>query len=169
MKYTSLNEFLNDWAYESSSTLKVMNELTDPSMDQKVTPDGRSLGFIGWHITETVGEMMAKTGLKVFSPDMESGKWDMNKAADLRECYKHASESLAEKIKAEWNDQTLDIEDDMYGEKWNRGTTLNILITHQAHHRGQMTVLMRQAGLKVPGFYGPSKEEGIAFGMEPHK
>ena len=74
MKYTTLNEFLNDWAYESSSTIKVMDELTDGSLGQKVTPDGRSLGFIGWHITETVGEMMGKTGLKVFSPDMESGK-----------------------------------------------------------------------------------------------
>jgi len=38
---------------------------------------------------------------------------------------------------------------------------------HQAHHRGQMTVLMRQAGMKVPGVYGPSKEEWSAFGMEP--
>ena len=169
MKYTSLNEFLNDWAFESSSTLKVMNELTDPSMDLKVTPDGRSLGFIGWHITESVGEMMGRTGLKVFTPDHESGHWNMNKAQDLKECYKHASESLVEKIKDLWNDATLDAEDDMYGEKWNRGTTLSILIAHQAHHRGQMTVLMRQAGLKVPGFYGPSKEEWIAYGMEPHK
>jgi uncharacterized damage-inducible protein DinB len=169
MKYTTLKEFLDDWAYESSSTLKVIDELTDASMGQKVTPDGRSLGFIGWHITETVGEMMGKTGLKVFSPDFESGHWDQSKTADLKECYKNASESLVEKIKADWNDGTLDTEDDMYGEKWNRGTTLSILILHQAHHRGQMTVLMRQAGVKVPGFYGPSKEEWITFGMEPHK
>ena len=34
-----------------------------------------------------------------------------------------------------------------------------LLIQHQAHHRGQLTVLMRQADLKVPGVYGPSKEE----------
>jgi len=41
------------------------------------------------------------------------------------------------------------------------------LITHQAHHRGQMTVLMRQAGLKVPGVYGPAREEWAAMGMPP--
>ncbi len=29
-----------------------------------------------------------------------------------------------------------------------------------------MTVLMRQAGLKVPGTYGPAKEEWGAIGME---
>jgi uncharacterized damage-inducible protein DinB len=29
-----------------------------------------------------------------------------------------------------------------------------------------MTVLMRQAGLRVPGVYGPSQEEWSQFGME---
>jgi uncharacterized damage-inducible protein DinB len=32
-----------------------------------------------------------------------------------------------------------------------------------------MTVLMRQAGLKVPGIYGPSREEWSQFGMPPQK
>jgi uncharacterized damage-inducible protein DinB len=53
----------------------------------------------------------------------------------------------------------------MYGEQWPRGTMLNALIAHQTHHRGQMTVLMRQAGVPVPGMYGPSKEEWAAMGM----
>jgi hypothetical protein len=30
-----------------------------------------------------------------------------------------------------------------------------------------MTVLMRQAGLKVPGVYGPAREEWAAYGMPP--
>ena len=53
----------------------------------------------------------------------------------------------------------------MYGETWSRGMTLFYLILHQAHHRGQMEVLMRQAGLKVPGIYGPAREEWAAFGI----
>jgi uncharacterized damage-inducible protein DinB len=56
------------------------------------------------------------------------------------------------------------IEDDMYGEKWPRGRSAHILIDHQTHHRGQMTVLMRQAGLVVPGIYGPAKEAWAAYG-----
>jgi uncharacterized damage-inducible protein DinB len=40
-------------------------------------------------------------------------------------------------------------------------------MSHEIHHRGQMTVLMRQAGLKVPGVYGPSREEWTAYGMPP--
>ncbi|MBK8721797.1 MAG: hypothetical protein IPL95_05830 [Saprospiraceae bacterium] len=46
----------------------------------------------------------------------------------------------------------------MYGELWTKGNTLAILIRHQAHHRGQLSILMRQNGCKVPGVYGPSKE-----------
>jgi uncharacterized damage-inducible protein DinB len=53
----------------------------------------------------------------------------------------------------------------MYGEKWKLGKILFSLVTHQAHHRAQMTVLIRFVGLKVPGIYGPSKEEWAAFGM----
>ncbi|MHB8840055.1 MAG: DinB family protein, partial [Gemmatimonadaceae bacterium] len=40
-----------------------------------------------------------------------------------------------------------------------RGFVLTVLMNHQWHHRGQMTVLMRQAGLSVPGVCGPSREE----------
>ncbi|HBP64402.1 MAG TPA: hypothetical protein DD730_09030 [Desulfosporosinus sp.] len=55
----------------------------------------------------------------------------------------------------------------MYGETWTNGHTLRALIDHQIHHRGQITVLMRQAGLKVPGIYGPSREDWRQMGMKP--
>ena len=123
--------------------------------------------IIAWHTTETIGEMLGRTGLKVFRPDMEH--FDEKSSQQLKECYQNSSDSLIEKLKAGWTDETLSAEDDMYGEKWKRGTTLAVLITHQAHHRGQMTVLMRQAGLIVPGIYGPAKEEWAAYGMEAEK
>lgn len=34
---------------------------------------------------------------------------------------------------------------------------------HEIHHRGQLTILMRQAGITVSGLYGPSKEEAAAM------
>jgi len=39
---------------------------------------------------------------------------------------------------------------------------LQTLVVHQIHHRGQMSVLMRQAGLVPPGIYGPTREEAAA-------
>lgn len=167
MNFTTLKDFLDDWAYESKATQKLFENLTDESLKQQVYAGGRTLGRLGWHVTETIAEMMERTGLKVFSPDMEH--YHENSSADLKTCYKNASDSLVEKLKSEWKDSTLSIEDDMYGEKWKRGTTLAILISHQTHHRAQMTVLMRQAGLKVTGVYGPAAEEWAAMGMEAQK
>jgi len=164
MVFKSLNEFFRDWEYESQSTIKMLSYLTDESLKQKVTPEGRSLGFLGWHLIETLSEMPGRTGLKIFSPDLNH--YNTASADHISECYKNASDSLVENLKDNWNDETLLREDDMYGEKWKRGFTLFCLITHQTHHRGQMTVLMRQAGLQVNGVYGPSKEEWLAFGMQ---
>lgn len=50
--------------------------------------------------------------------------------------------------------------------KLPKAALLSLFIKHLIHHRGQMTVLMRQAGLKVPGVYGPSKEKWSQMGMD---
>ena len=157
-----IEDFQKDWAYEAEMTGKILNTLTDASLDQKVSPEGRSLGFLGWHVTQTLGEMLGLVGLKVDAPgfDQECPA----KAADIAVAYEKAAKSVSDEINKNWTDATLLEEDQMYGETWARGLTLFYLIAHQAHHRGQMTVLMRQAGLPVPGVYGPSKEEWAAMG-----
>jgi len=158
-----IDDFIKDWEYEAASTGKILNALTDESLSQSVTPGGRSLGFIGWHLTQTLGEMLGRTGLKIDAPEMD--KECPTSAAEIAAAYEKGAKSVAEQVKDNWTDETLLEKDDMYGETWARGVTLFALIAHQAHHRGQMTVLMRQAGLAVPGVYGPSKEEWLAHGM----
>jgi uncharacterized damage-inducible protein DinB len=159
----TIEDFQKDWAYESESTLKILNALTDGSLDQKVTPSGRNLGFIAWHLTLTLGEMLAHCGLKIDAP-AENAECPTSAAA-IAAAYEKGAKSVGEEIAKNWTDETLLETDNMYGETWPRGVTLFALIAHQAHHRGQMTVLMRQAGLTVPGVYGPSSEEWQAHGM----
>lgn len=161
--YNSLEEFYKDWAYESSATLKLINLLTDESLKQKVTPDGRSLGFIVYHLTHTIIDMPKLNGLAVKAEGFSEKIPETVK--EHAELYKKASDSLIEEIKKNWNDKTLEQEDNMYGEIWKRGYSLYVLLIHQTHHRGQMTVLMRQAGLKVIGMYGPAKEEWAQYGL----
>lgn len=157
-----IEDFQKDWAYESEMTGKVLRTLTDSSLEQRVTPDGRSLGFLGWHLTQTLAEMLALVGLKIDGPGPEAPC--PTEASTIAETYEKAAKSVAEEINSNWTDETLLQEDNMYGETWARGLTLFYLIAHQGHHRGQMTVLMRQAGLPVPGIYGPSREEWVAMG-----
>lgn len=163
--YNSISQFLKDWDYESNSTLKVLNNLTNESLSQKVSEDGRSLGFIAWHLAQTIPEMMGRTGLKIDGPGEKEAVPDSSKK--ISDGYDKATKSFIDQLQKSWKDSDLSTVDDMYGFKWSRGMTLYFLMLHQTHHRGQMTVLMRQAGLKVPGIYGPSKEEWAEHGMEP--
>lgn len=158
----TIKDFQKAWAYEAEMTGKVLRTLTDASLEQRVTSDGRTLGFLGWHLAVTLGEMLALVGLKINAPEVDS-ECPAN-AAEIAAAYEAGGRSVADEVSKNWTDETLLIEDDMYGETWSRAMTVFYLIAHQAHHRGQMTVLMRQAGLPVPGVYGPSKEEWAAIG-----
>jgi uncharacterized damage-inducible protein DinB len=161
--YRKLEDFINDWTIESESTLKVFNNLTDESLAKKVNENVRTAGRLAWHITTSIGEMASRVGLKFKADDPYSAV--PATAKEIVDAYKDASENLIAGVKSNWNDETLIVEDDMYGEMWKRGSTLAIIITHQIHHRAQLTVVMRLNGLKVPGVYGPSKEEWTSYGM----
>jgi uncharacterized damage-inducible protein DinB len=161
--YRKIEDFQRDWKYEAESTLKMLQNLTDEALNQKVTETGRSLGFLAWHLAVSISDMTEKVGLKVDAPAYDSPV--PPSAAEIAEVYEKAALSVSRAVFENWKDETLEIEDNMYGETWKRGQMLYYLQMHQTHHRGQMTVLMRQAGLKVPGVYGPAQEEWAAMGM----
>lgn len=164
--YRRLDDFLTVWRGETDATLKVLRNLTDASLGQPVSAGGRTLGFLAWHITTSIPEMMNRAGLSVSGPAEGPAP---TRAADLVAAYDASASSLRDELTSRWNDATLEETREMYGQAWVNGFTLSALVLHQAHHRGQMTVLMRQAGLTVPGIYGPAKEEWAAMGMPPQE
>ncbi|MFN0100419.1 MAG: DinB family protein [Gemmatimonadaceae bacterium] len=161
--FTTIAAFESVWAHESTCTQALLNKLTDASLKQPVYPGGRTLGRLAWHIAQTIPEMMAKAGLQLAGPGEHEPM--PTSAAAIADGYRRASASLVEQLPLKWTDDSLAERTEMYGDMWEKGTTLSVLIRHEAHHRGQMTVLMRQAGLPVSGVYGPSKEEWGGFGM----
>ena len=163
----SIKDFEFSWGQEIEATQKVFKHLTDKSLTQEFSPGVRNPGRLAWHITLTIPEMMERTGLKIAGPKHDEPI--PSSARAIFAAYNNAAISLLDQIKAHWTDATLDVEDEMYGEKWKRGNTLTALINHQIHHRGELIVLMRLAGLAVPGIYGPTREEWAQFGMEPPK
>jgi len=163
--FTTVAGFLKTWRYESAATLKIMKALTDASLAQAVTPVDRTLGRLAWHVTTTIPEMMERTGLRLSGLAHDAPV--PRSAGEIASAYEEAARSVAAAVEEGWDDTTLLAEDDMYGQKWKRGATLGALVHHQIHHRGQMTVLMRQAGLVVPGTYGPAREEWNAMGVPP--
>jgi uncharacterized damage-inducible protein DinB len=161
----SIDDFVGAWQMESAFTQKVLDALTDASLAQKVTPSGRSLGFLAWHVVQTIPEMLGQAGIPATGPGEHEPQ--PKSARAIADAYKKAAASVGPALKKAWADAEIDGMIPMYGQQWPRGGTLLGFMMHQAHHRGQMTVLMRQAGLKVPGTYGPAQEEWAAMGMQP--
>jgi uncharacterized damage-inducible protein DinB len=163
--YRTIEDFITDWKYEAESTINVFKNISDNVLNKKDNENVRSIAVLSWHITITLSEMMNKAGLKVEGPDEHSKPpADM---AGIISAYSLSAASVAGQVQKSWNDDVLTEEIPMYGENWKKGIVLAVLIKHQAHHRGQLTVLMRQAGAKVPGVYGPSKEEWAHMNMPP--
>jgi uncharacterized damage-inducible protein DinB len=163
--FRTIDDFLTDWKEETEATVKIFSTLTEDSLNQKIYKEGRTLGRLAWHITGTLGEMPQQSGLKAKLPTAAEPAPATIK--QLIRTYEDSSKAVADAVKSQWSDALLAEKVPMYGEEWERGKVLSSLIRHQTHHRAQMTVLMRQAGLKVPGVYGPSREEWQAYGREP--
>ncbi|MBP2681658.1 MAG: hypothetical protein H6Q78_1521 [Candidatus Krumholzibacteriota bacterium] len=163
--YRTMKDFFDVYGSLTEGTRKIFGVLTDENLDQAVTREHRTLGQLAWHVVTTLPEMTNRTGLGVASIDPAS--MPPSSAKEISAAYTRVTDELVRKLEAEWDDKTLLETDDMYGESWPRGKTLHALVAHEAHHVGQMTVLLRQAGARVPGIYGPSKEEWGQFGMEP--
>ena len=160
---TTIEHFEQSWKYESAVTQKIFEALTDESLAQAINADHRTIGRIAWHICETIPEMMNNTGLSLeeLKPPVPTS------AKQISDLYAKVSRALLEQIKSKWTDESLMTEDDLYGEKWKKGSTLLILLKHEIHHRGQITVLMRQAGVIVPDIYGPAKEGWENYNAKP--
>lgn len=164
--YRHIEDFISNWKYESANTLKLFRLLTHDVMDKQLHERVRTAGFLAWHVTHTLKEMMERTGLHIEGTDQEN--YNGETPEQICAAYQGASDSLVKELK-KWTDADLEQEDEMYGDKWKRGVTLHILIAHQAHHRGELVVIMRMLGLPVVGMYGPAYEEWLAYGMQPLK
>ncbi len=162
--YTSIEIFKETWKSETAATLKLLRMLTDQSLDKPEIEDIRTLGRAAWHIVTTYPEMCGRLGIKLDTP---TEKDPIPSSADsICGAYQEASEGVLNQV-GHWSDGDLEKEDDMYGQVWKRGKSLWVFLVHEIHHRGQLTILMRLAGLPVAGVYGPSKEEWVNYGTEP--
>ena len=166
--FRCIDDFTACCKEEAAKTLAVLDAIPDAALGTAVAPEHRDLRRMAWHLVESLIEMPGRLGLEVEGAHlMQAGTMADPPASikEIRDVYSRTSASLLERVGG-WSNADLEREDEMYGETWKRGFSFWVLITHQVHHRGQMTVLMRQAGLKVPGTYGPAKEEWGAIGME---
>jgi uncharacterized damage-inducible protein DinB len=160
--YTTISSFIQDYREEAKSTHRLLSLLTEDTMQQEVAPGRRTLGHLAWHLVP-YGGLLTPTGL-VFTAPADPNE-PPKSAAEIAEQYRLTVNSILAAVQEQWTDEKLQQSIPIFGETWTISYTLGMLVKHEIHHRGQLTVLMRQAGLPLVGIYGPTKEEWEQIGM----
>ena len=159
-----IEDFQNIWKYESESTMKLFALLNEATFNTVVHPKIRTLKNLAWHIASTPIEMLKHAGLPMSGLNHED-EAPLNPQGII-DAYEIAIAQVNLNV-PKWSNTDLLDKVNMYGENWSKGTVLDVLIKHQAHHRGELVMLMRLQNLPVIGVYGPTFEEWKQIGMEP--
>ncbi|WP_163970320.1 DinB family protein [Oceanobacillus halotolerans] len=155
--YRTKADFLTDWSTAAEGTIQVMDSLTDNTLDQAIVEGHSTLGWLGWHLAMSLAFFGGQAGLNIKpAGDPENVP---NQANTIKDAYKTMAEELKQEAEQSLTDEKMTETVDFLGNEVPRGAVLRSLVDHQTHHRGQMTVLLRQAGLPVPGVMGPTKEQ----------
>jgi len=153
------NAALDTWRYEHGLTAKVMRAVPAAKLAMKPHEKSRSMGDLAWHLAEAERFFVVQ-GLKVENagenmvpkespPDSPAAMAD---AFDRSHSFLHAAVAGRD---AAWFGETVDF----FQMKMTRAAILDLMVRHEVHHRGQLTVYLRLAGAKVPGTYGGSADE----------
>ncbi len=153
--YRQADDFLQEWTMAAEGTLKVFQAVTDDKLDQSIVEGHSTLGWLGWHLVGAAGYFSYLAGLKV--PMIRQEDPVPTTAVEIVQAYEKVVNGIKEEAAKLSNEDLLEVVNGFTG-PIPKGALLRALIDHQTHHRGQMTVLLRQAGLPVPGVMGPTKE-----------
>ena len=153
--YRKAEDFLADWQMNAKGTLSVMRAITEDKKRTAIVEGHNSLEWLAWHLVATAGAFGHFAGLQIPAPGPDMPIPDtMEEIAGMYEAVNEAYKKEAGKL----TDEQMEEEVESFGGMMKRGKLLRMLIEHQTHHRGQMTVLLRQAGLQVPPVMGPTVE-----------
>lgn len=154
--YRTVNDFVNDWTNSAQGTVEVLRSLTDDKLGQATVEGHSTLGWLGWHLATCPVFFTGQVGLQVVPAG--DAKQVPTKASDIVQAYAQIAEDVRLAVEQNLTDEKMVEDVETFAGMRPRGAILRTFIDHQTHHRGQMTVLLRQAGLYVPGVLGPTKE-----------
>src|SRR5664279_3057926 len=156
-----LQTFLDVWNEEAVKTAAMLRSLPEGQYDFRPDAGGRSLGELGWHLAEADAYMTYGIDRGAFEMGAKPPGIERPKTiAELAPGFERIHADAVERVKKL---SAADLDRQMTFITGNEVTIRQILWTmvlhHQIHHRGQLSVLCRLAGGVAPAPYGPNREE----------
>lgn len=160
----TMNEFLQELEHESTSTRRVLERVPPEQFDWKPHPKSMTLGQLALHVATIPGAIADVSTRPTFDVKTSIPRPTPGSSAELLGALDH-SIATAKKILSGMGDAGLTVpwkmvDDDRELMAMPRMLLLrNVLFNHWYHHRGQLTVYLRQVGALVPATYGASADE----------
>ena len=167
---TTIESLLQELEQEAQTTRRVLERVPEDRLAWKPHDKSMSLGQLALHVATTPGsvaELCQQSPFQVpqFTQPSTTSTAELMRAFD-------ESIGKARQILRGMDDAAL-------GKTWRGvdgdreliampvGAVMRtIMLNHWYHHRGQLSVYLRQVGAKVPSIYGPSADEN-PFAAQP--
>jgi uncharacterized damage-inducible protein DinB len=158
-----IDGLLQELEQEAVTTRRVLERVPDDKLGWKPHPKSRTLGDLALHVAMTPGavaEFVAKSPVQ--APQFEDPS--PQKASELVPALDN-SIATAKRILGTMDDATLLATWRMLqGDKEllaipRIAMLRSIMLNHWYHHRGQLTVYLRELDVPIPSIYGPSADE----------
>ena len=152
--------------HEGATTRKVLERIPPETFDWKPHEKSMTMGRLATH----VAEMHGWTKFTVEQPELDFSKFDYKpfEPKTTEELVQHFEKSFTEAIES-----LKGASDEIWFEPWslkNGETTYftmpkvvvmrSMVLNHIVHHRGQLSVYLRENNIPLPAMYGPSADEG---------
>jgi uncharacterized damage-inducible protein DinB len=149
--FRTVSEFVEERLLEEQLTRAVIRATTSPEiLNTRAAPGSFSFGELSWHISQALSKIGAQIGIAVPEERMP----ELLTAEVLEDEYNRSSEIFRQRVELTLTDADLSQVRPVYGFDWTVGYTLLVITKHEIHHRGQMTALLRLAGVRPPKVYG---------------
>jgi uncharacterized damage-inducible protein DinB len=160
----TMNEFLQELEHEAGSTRRVLERVPQAQFDWKPHPKSMSMGQLALHVATIPGAIADVATRLTFDVRTSIPRPTPASSAELLGALSQ-SVATARKILGEMGDAGLTASWKMVDGQRELMTMprmlllRNVLFNHWYHHRGQLTVYLRQVGALLPATYGASADE----------
>jgi len=158
-----LERFIDLWEYESGLTKGLLGSIPQDKLDFRPDPQGRSMGELAWHIAEIEAIFTRLARDRDFGAARSQQMERPRTVSDLISRYETIHRESLDRLRG-LKAEDLDREFPFFDREISvRNVLWFPLFHHQIHHRGQLMMMIRQAGGVPSKVYGPNREDMAAF------
>ncbi|HEX6408117.1 MAG TPA: DinB family protein [Gemmatimonadales bacterium] len=164
----TVNDILQELEQESQATRRVLERLPEQSLQWRPHPKSMSLGQLAMHVANIPGRI-AEISTASFDASTPIPRPEADSTAQVLEAFEASMVQARQVLRAMSDSELSSPWRMMQGDRelWSipRGAFLrSVMLNHWYHHRGQLTVYLRQNGASLPAVYGDSADERVMPG-----